>query len=50
MGLLRSYPVSPAVNSNRSDGPELVEPLAESDGDEDEGSAGARQLRLLPPG
>ena len=50
MGLLRSYPVSPAVNSNRSDGPELVEPLAESDGDEDEGPAGPRQLRLLPPG
>jgi putative SOS response-associated peptidase YedK len=46
--LLHSYPVSPAVNSNRADGPELVEPLVEH-GDEDvPGEEGGGQLRLLP--
>ncbi len=58
--LLHAYPVSPAVNSNRSDGPELVEPLVEHGADDgpgtgdgpgegggpDEGHGG--QLRLLP--
>jgi putative SOS response-associated peptidase YedK len=46
--LLRSYPVSPAVNNTRAEGPELVAPLTGSDAavDEDDGN----QPRLLPLG
>jgi putative SOS response-associated peptidase YedK len=48
--LLCSYPVSPAVNNTRSDGPELVAPLlpAGAAGDEDDGDDDGGQPRLLP--